>query len=817
MARDNYKYSLPIENLPDGFAYHQVITDNDGKPVDYIFLEVNPAFEKMTGLKREEVVGKKVTEVLPGIEIGNFNWIGTYGQVALSGKPARFESYSEPLGRWYEVSAYSDKPGFVALYFNDITKLKQAEMDLQYQEDQMKLLLDVSKTIATENETAALAQSIVDGITKLTRLKSAAIYLLHNKKLYLKATYPPLPPDFPESLRIAEINDHPHIGEAISSKNPVVMEDSRNEVLTNAEREVCELRQLRSILYVPLTYQGEVIGVLIPSSVETTHVFTDDEIKICQTLAGHAALSLAEAMLAEEKQNYIKEIEEKNKSLILKEKAIRESEERLDLAMSVKNEGIWDWNLITDETFFDERYYTMAGYKPYEFPQSFTAWADRVHKEDLPRAQKAIRDYLDGLSSKFDIEFRFMKKDGQWMWINGKGKIYERDASGKPARIVGTHTDITDRKQTQEKLEQEKSEKELIINNLAEQVAFLDPEMHIIWANSKVIERHNLGTVEYKGKKCYEVYHQLSEPCPDCPIIDVFKTGLAESGVHRSPDGYYWQMTGTPMFDDDGKIIGVLDTALDISDLKAVEEELKVLNINLEKKVKERTIKLEALNKELESFAYSVSHDLRTPLRAIEGFSSRLNEKYIDQFDEQGQHYLNRIRNNTSNMSKLIDDLLKLSRVSRTEINLQEVDLSHLAKECVKLMQETNPVHRVEIEITTDLLTRGDQALLRVMLENLLNNAWKFSSQEAQAKIEIGRAIIDGEEVFYVRDNGVGFDMTYADKLFGTFQRLHSADEFRGTGIGLATVQRIINRHGGKVWAEGEVGKGATFYFSLPV
>jgi len=243
--------------------------------------------------------------------------------------------------------------------------------------------------------------------------------------------------------------------------------------------------------------------------------------------------------------------------------------------------------------------------------------------------------------------------------------------------------------------------------------------------------------------------------------------------------------------------------------------ELAELNEKLEQRVKERTIELEAVNKELEAFAYSVSHDLRAPLRALDGFSANLENNYADHLDKQGKHFIFRIRNASLRMSELIDDLLELSRITRTEIKQQEVDISHLSEEIFKELQEAEPGRRVEVEIAPGLTTRGDLPLLRAALENLLSNAWNFSSKKPQAKIEVGRTTRGGEKPFFVCDNGAGFDMAYADKLFGAFQRLHGKEEFPGTGIGLATVQRIINRHGGRIWAEAEVGKGATFYFTL--
>ena len=249
----------------------------------------------------------------------------------------------------------------------------------------------------------------------------------------------------------------------------------------------------------------------------------------------------------------------------------------------------------------------------------------------------------------------------------------------------------------------------------------------------------------------------------------------------------------------------------DITRRKRAEEKIKTLNDDL----KARSAELEAANKELKTFAYSVSHDLRAPLRAIDGFSKALVNNCWEKLDPRSKNDLQRVRAASQRMGQLIDDMLALSRVTRSEMRCTAVDLSAMAESILTELQKSQPERRAEFFVTPKLIVNADANLLRIALENLLGNAWKFTSKRPRTKIELGLVSHDGKPAYFVRDNGAGFDMAYAGKLFGAFQRLHRVAEFEGTGIGLATVQRIIHRHSGMVWAEGEVEKGATFYFTL--
>ena len=334
-----------------------------------------------------------------------------------------------------------------------------------------------------------------------------------------------------------------------------------------------------------------------------------------------------------------------------------------------------------------------------------------------------------------------------------------------------------------------------------------------------------------EGTPCKDILDQSKEFIPSrAAELYAEDEMLVQMGV----EAYF----GAPLIDANGTTIGlvsVMDTKpMELSDWTApvlgmfatriavelekrlANQQLRELNQNLERRVAERTAELEALNIELEAFSYSVSHDLRAPLRVVDGFSQVLLDEYAAELDATAQDYLHRIHNGSQRMGQLIEDLLGLSRVTRHPLNRRRVDLSALAHDTAAQLRESHPEHNIQLIVDEDLLTQGDPELLRIALSNLLHNAWKYTGRNSEPRVEVRRQQDGKTPVFVVRDNGVGFDMRYADKLFTAFQRLHSEQDFPGHGIGLATVARVIHRHGGRVWAQAEPGQGAEFFFTLP-
>jgi PAS domain S-box-containing protein len=415
--------------------------------------------------------------------------------------------------------------------------------------------------------------------------------------------------------------------------------------------------------------------------------------------------------------------------------------------------------------------------------------------------------FREGLVRDYPLEVR--QVNGHHTPVLYNASVY-RDADGKVRGVFAAARDITERKQAEEAVKRERQRLNDVLEMLPVYVVLLTPDYHVPFANRFFRERFG----ESHGQRCFEYLFQRQEPCDVCETYKVLKTNRPLEWEWAGPDGRDYHIFDFPVTDTDGSPL-IMEVGVDITARKQAELELRRLNEELEQRVAARTAELQASNKELEAFAYSVSHDLRAPLRAMDGFSQALLEDYSDKLDLDGRNHLQRVRAASQRMADLIDGMLTLSRTTRIEMRRSVVDLSRLAQAITLELRKSAPQRQVEFVMAPGLVVNGDPNLLRSLLANLLDNAWKFTSKHATARIELGALQRGGETVYFVRDDGAGFDMTYVDNLFGVFRRLHSTVEYEGTGVGLATVQRIVNRHGGRVWAEGKPEQGATFYFTL--
>jgi len=477
--------------------------------------------------------------------------------------------------------------------------------------------------------------------------------------------------------------------------------------------------------------------------------------------------------------------------------------------------GYWNWDIPSDCAYLSPGFKHMFGYADHELPNATESWQTLIFPEDLVEVMACFDRHTQSHGNiPFYNEVRYRHKNGSTVWVVCSGQVVAWDDAGKPLQMIGCHINITRRKQAEEQLQ--KSDAHL---KTAQRIAKLGS-----WEFDLATERIHwsdevfqiFGRDPTAGMPSFEELQQLYHPDDQAyhnqTVQQGIKTGQPydlECRAHR-PDGslIYIQARGEPIFDATGQLRQLVGTVLDITDRKAAEA-----------KILQTTAQLKASNRELEAFAYSVSHDLRSPLRAIDGFSKALLEDYGDQFDAEGKDYFDRIRRNVQRMGHLIEDLLRLSRISRSEMQYSTLDLGALVLEQIKELRATDPDRQIEVVVASQAIVSADPTLMRVVISNLLQNAWKFTSHQATARIEFGilenQAQPDEPHIYFVSDNGAGFDMAYANMLFGVFQRLHNTTEFPGTGIGLATVQRAIHRHGGQVWAEGVVEQGATIYFTL--
>jgi len=502
----------------------------------------------------------------------------------------------------------------------------------------------------------------------------------------------------------------------------------------------------------------------------------------------------------------------------LAENAIKEKEERLALATINNGVGIWDWNLQTQQMIWDDSMFALYHIRREDFIGTEEAWRASLHPDDLARGDQEVADAISG-KQPFETEFRVVWPNGEIRHIKAVAKVF-RDDQGTPLRMLGINMDVTDRNKAEMKLRESEDKFKYVFDHspIGKTLTLPSGELQV---NQAFCEMLGYSDEELGHSRWQDITHpddiELTQR-----TIDQLLSGEQDSAhfvkryLHKNGSVVWIDMVTSLRRDEKGQPLYFMTSVIDITERKRAEEELRKYHEHLEELVQERTAKLEAANRELESFSYSVSHDLRSPLRAIDGFSRILLDDYAGRLDDEGKRLLNVVRDNTSRMGQLIDDILKFSRTSSLEMTFSGIDMEGLAREVVDELRPSVDHSKLQLEIEAIPPATGDRAMMHQVFVNLLSNAIKFSRYKEPAMIKVGGSLDGSEAIYFVRDNGAGFDMRYAEKLFGVFQRLHGVNEFEGTGIGLAIVKRIVNRHGGRVWAEGKVNEGATIYFSIP-
>ena len=489
---------------------------------------------------------------------------------------------------------------------------------------------------------------------------------------------------------------------------------------------------------------------------------------------------------------------------------IYRSAERLRLALEAAKIGAWDWNLVRDEMVWNERNYEIFALNAGTRIDS-RVFFSLVHPEDRIRVKETVESAA-ATATDFSTEFRLTQPERQPHYVILRGRFL-KSIAGDPLRAMGVTMDVTERRGAELRM----IESELRFRAVAERA----PAM--IWSCDATLNRDyvNKTWLNFTGRALeQELGTRWQENVPPADVArwrEVAGAAAAQSDpysieyrLRRADGALRWVFeTGSARTGADGSFAGYLGSCIDITARKENEAEL-------EAHVRMRTRELQAANQELESFSYSVSHDLRGPVRAIQGFAEIALEECQAGNTTGAIERIERVIKAGERMNKIIDAFISLARISRFELKIEVVNLSRIAEEVVSFLRLTHPDRRVEVEIEPGIECQGDERLLRIVLENLLGNAWKFTARRENARIEFRAQELDGERVFLVRDNGAGFNHTLAHKLFQAFERLHHASQFEGLGVGLSTVQRAVVKHNGRVWATGVEGEGATFYFTIP-
>ena len=789
-----------------------VMSSNDGiigKTLDGTVTSWNPGAEFIYGYSAEEIIGQPITRVIPPDlhgEFENFLLRLRTGESIRNYETQRARKDGKRITVSITVSPLRDGKGNIvgaATITRDITEGKQNEEKARRLNRTLRALSECTERLMRATEEAAVLQEVCDVVTEVAGYRMA--WVGYAEKDESKTVRPMAAAGFDEGY-LAKANvvwaEVPRgrgpTGTCIRSGQTSICQDVLSDTRLEPWREQAIQQGFRSSMAVPLKLGTDVIGALTIYASEPGR-FESEEQKLLEQLASNMTYAIMTLRARVEKSTA--------------ETALNQSELRYRSLVTATAQIVWttnaDGEVVHDMPLWRE--YTGLGLEQ----TMGSGWLISLHPDDRERVAR-IWAKAWRARSLYDTEYRIRRRDGEYRMFAVRG-VPIREADGRIREWIGTCTDITDRKRAEEEVRRAS----VYNRNLIE--ASLDPLVTI--RNDGKILDVNRATEIVTGVPRSDLVG--SDFCDYFTEPEKARRGyervFAEGSVRdyplaiRDSSGNLMEVLyNASLFTDEaGHVQGVFAAARDVTRMKAAEQEVRRLNEELEQRVIQRTTQLQAANKELEAFTYSVSHDLRAPLRHISGFSKILSEEFAAVLPCEAQHHVQRILEGTRRMGQLVDDLLNLGRVGRKELSLQVSGLRSIVDEVIEGLKPDIGDRQVDWRISDLPYVEVDTALMQQVLQNLLSNALKFSRPRSRAVIEIGQERRDGTRVVYVRDNGVGFSMKYADKLFGVFQRLHRQEDFEGTGVGLATVQRIIQKHGGLIWAEAELDKGATFYFTL--